>query len=276
MSEGPKIKIRKFDPSKMKQHPNIVMLGKKNTGKSMLVKDLLFHHRDIPAGCVVSGSEEANSFYASIVPSILIKHEFRTEHVKNLIARQRKMIKKIESGERIDARAFLIFDDCLWDNTWIKDREVKKVLFNGRHFNITFIVTLQYPLGMPPMLRGNIDYVFILRENILANRERIYKSYASVFPTFDIFQQVLNKVTTNYGCLVIDNTVNSNNIYDCVYWYKADMHGSFKMCCESVWRLDESFKRQKERDDEDGKEDELHNFRKSPQVYVLMLMDGRA
>ena len=39
-------------------------------------------------------------------------------------------------------------------------------------------------------------------------------------------------MTTNYGCLVIDNTVNSNNIYDCVYWYKADMHSSFKMCCD--------------------------------------------
>ena len=43
-----------------------------------------------------------------------------------------------------------------------------------------------------------------------------------------------------------------------------------------MWRLDESYKRQKERDDEDGKEDELHNFRKSPQVYVKVLMDGRA
>ena len=82
---------------------------------------------------------------------------------------------------------------------------------------------------------------------------------------------MLNKVTTNYGCLVIDNTVNSNNIYDCVYWYKPELHGNFKMCCESLWRLDESYKRQKDKDDEDGKEDELHTFRKSPQVGFRVL-----
>ena len=32
-----------------------------------------------------------------------------------------------------------------------------------------------------PNLRTNIDYVFILRENIVSNRKRIYDNYAGMF-----------------------------------------------------------------------------------------------
>ena len=58
---------------------------------------------------------------------------------------------------------------------------------NGRHFKILFLITMQYPLGIPPNLRSNIDYVFILRDNTVGNRKRIYENYAGMFPNFDIF-----------------------------------------------------------------------------------------
>lgn len=34
---------------------------------------------------------------------------------------------------------------------------------------------MQYAMDIPPALRANIDYVFCLRENIQANREKLYK-----------------------------------------------------------------------------------------------------
>ena len=275
MEDGvPRLKIKQFNLSSMKPHSNIIMLGKKNTGKSTLVRDVLYHCRDVPTGCVISGSEEANGFYKDMVPSILIKHEFRPEYVKNLIQRQRMLVEK--NDKSVDPRVILVMDDCLYDNSWAKDKEVRRIMMNGRHFFITFIVTMQYPLGIPPNLRANIDYVFILRENIRANRERIYKSYAGVFPSFNIFEQVMNKLTANYGALVIDNTVTSNNLFDCIFWYKAEIRAKFRLCNESLWRLDEAYKQQKEKERdksaEDEKEDELVMMRKAPRVYVQKLM----
>ena len=76
---------------------------------------------------------------------------------------------------------------------------------NGRHWHILFIITMQFPLGIPPNLRTNIDYVFILRENIVSNRKRIYEHYAGMFPDFDKFCQVMDQCTENYECLVIHN-----------------------------------------------------------------------
>ena len=41
---------------------------------------------------------------------------------------------------------------------------MRLLFMNGRHWKIMLIITMQYPLGIPPNLRTNIDYVFILRE----------------------------------------------------------------------------------------------------------------
>ena len=106
---------------------------------------------------------------------------------------------------------------------------------NGRHFKILFILTMQYALGIPPNLRTNIDYVFILRENYQSNRKRLYEHYAGMFPTFEMFCQVMDQCTENYECLVINNNAKSNKLVDQVFWYKANAHEEFKIGAPSYW-----------------------------------------
>ena len=267
------VKMKKFDLKKMKQNSIIVVIGKRASGKSTLVKDILFHNVDIPAGCVISGTEEANGYYSEMIPSILIKGDYSPEHVKKLLNRQRAMVERTNSGEKIDPRAFFIMDDCMYDNkSWTNDKEVKRIFMNGRHYKLTFIMTMQFPLGIPPMLRTNVDYVFVLRDNIPANKKRIFDSYGGMFGSFPVFCQVVDKVTENYGCLVIDQSSTSNNILDTVYWYKSELHPPFKLCNEQLWRMDKIYK-MKVPEPED-KSQELQMMKKSPRVFVQKLMDS--
>jgi hypothetical protein len=104
------------------------------------------------------------------------------------------------------------------------------------------VITMQDPLGIPPTLRTNIDYVFILRENYIANRKRIYENYAGMFPTFESFCQVMDQCTENYECLVINNNSKSNKLHDQVFWYKADEHGSFRLGSKEFWELSKGLK----------------------------------
>lgn len=106
---------------------------------------------------------------------------------------------------------------------------------NGRHWNIMFILIMQYALGVPPNLRCNIDWVFILRENIVSNRKRLYDHYAGMFPTFDMFCSTMDQCTNNYECLVIHNSSRSNKLDEQVYWYKANSHDTFKVCTKEAW-----------------------------------------
>jgi len=221
----------------------VVLVGRRDTGKSYLVRDLLYYQQDIPLGVVVAGTEEGNGFYGKMVPKLFIHNEYNTAIIENVLKRQkgvlREMKKQMEAYKKsnIDPRAFVILDDCLYDGTWAKDKMMRLLFMNGRHWKIMLIITMQYPLGIPPTLRTNIDYVFILREPYIANRKRIYENYAGMFPTFESFCQVMDQCTENYECLVINNNAKSNRLQDQVFWYKADAHNDFKLGSKEFWDL---------------------------------------
>jgi hypothetical protein len=257
------LELKKFDmknisfKSNENKGPVIVLIGKRDTGKSFLVRDLLFYHQDIPIGTVVSGTEEGNGFYAKMVPKLFVHNEYNSAIIENILKRQRQVLKQvkkeIESFKRsnIDARAFVILDDCLYDASWTRDKLMRLLFMNGRHWKIMLVITMQYPLGIPPMLRTNIDYVFILRENYIANRKRIYENYAGMFPTFESFCQVMDQCTENYECLVINNNSKSNKLVDQVFWYKAENHNDFRLGSKEFWELSKGINSE----DEDEKYD---------------------
>lgn len=166
--------MKKFDMKNISFRPDenkgpvVVLIGRRDTGKSFLVRDLLYHHQDIPIGTVISGTEAGNGFFAEHVPKLFIHDEYQSAIIENILKRQKTVLKQIkkemEAYKRtnIDPRAFVILDDCLYDNKWTKDKLMRLLFMNGRHWKIMLIITMQYPLGIPPNLRTNIDYVFIL------------------------------------------------------------------------------------------------------------------
>uniref|UniRef100_A0A6C0CXD4 Uncharacterized protein n=1 Tax=viral metagenome TaxID=1070528 RepID=A0A6C0CXD4_9ZZZZ len=229
------IQIKKFNMNKITSDKVVVLIGKRNTGKSYLVKDILYHHQNIPVGQAISGTEAANEFYGSIIPKVFIHEEYTAQIIQNIIKRQKLMVEKLKQNPNMDPRVFLILDDCLYDNSWTKNTDIRSIFMNGRHYKILFLLTMQYALGIPPNLRTNIDYVFILRENYVSNRKRLYEHYAGMFPTFDMFCQVMDQCTENYECLVIDNNANSNQLVDQVFWYKAPERPNFKCGAKEFW-----------------------------------------
>ncbi len=226
-----------------RKSPMIVVIGKKDTGKSFLVKDILYNTQNcFPVGTVISGTEVANEFFQHMVPSKLIHDKYKPDIVMNTIKRQlavkthRNQDKNKSGGNsNVDPRAFLILDDCLYDATWIREESTRYVFMNGRHIDLMTIITMQYPLGITPNLRTNVDFIFILRETMINNRKRIYDNYAGMFPTFEMFCQFMDQCTENYECLVICNGVSSNKLEDQVFWYKASEHPPFKLCDDTLW-----------------------------------------
>lgn len=255
------LELKKFDmkqirfPANENKGPVIVLIGRRDTGKSFLVKDLLYYHQDIPVGTVISGTEASNGFYSSIVPKLFIHDEYNSAIIENILKRQKVVLKQIKKEEtaykrrsNIDPRAFVIMDDCLYDNSWSREKVMRLLFMNGRHWKIMLIITMQYPLGVPPNLRTNIDYTFILREPYIANRKRIYENYAGMFPTFESFSQVMDQCTENYECLVISNNAKSNQLSEQIFWYKAHPHNNFRLGSKEYWDLSKDL----HSDEEDG------------------------
>ena len=243
------LELKKFSMKNISFAPNenkgpvVVLIGRRDTGKSFLVRDLLYYQQSIPIGTVISGTEEGNGFYSSHVPKLFIHGEYNSGIIENVLKRQKQVLKEVKNEmetrrrSNIDPRTFLILDDCMYDSSWTRDKMMRLLFMNGRHWKIMLVITMQYPLGIPPNLRTNIDYVFILREPYINNRKRIYENYAGMFPTFESFCQVMDQCTENYECLVINNNAKSNKLQDQIFWYKADAHGNFKLGSKEFWEI---------------------------------------
>jgi len=250
--------------------PVVVMIGRRDTGKSFLVRDLLFYHQDVPVGTVMSGTEAGNGFYAAHVPKVFIHEEYNTVLIENVLRRQKTVLKQVNKQlteykrTTIDPRCFVILDDCLYDQSWTRDKMMRLLFMNGRHWKIMLIITMQYPLGIPPNLRTNIDYVFILREPYLTNRKRIWENYASMFPTLESFCGVMDQTTENYECLVINNNAKSNKLNDQIFWYKAESHPNFRLGAKEFWEISKNMGS----DDEDDAYDPSKSKKKGPQINV--------
>jgi hypothetical protein len=254
-----KLQLKKFDMSRIKDTSVVVFIGARGSGKSILCKDLLYHHQTLPMGMVISGTEDSNQFYSEIIPSCFIHNEYSPELIDKFVKRQ-KMItkktgkeKKMFGASKIDPRGFLIMDDCLYDKGWQNDVNIRNCFLNGRHSNVFFIFTSQYALAAPPILRNNIDYVFVLREPRITARKKIYENYAGFLPNFEIFSQIFTQCTENYECVVIDNTTKSNDICDQIYWYKAAIHGPFKIGAKQFWDISA------EKDDDTDDDEEMYS-----------------
>lgn len=232
--------IKEFNMNWIKPDSVCVYIAKRNSGKSTLIKDTLYYHQDIPVVTVISESEEVSPFFSKFIPPIFIHHNYTSELMENIIARQSKILRTVNESnfteDQLDPRACVIMDDCLANNTvWVKDVNIKRIFMNGRHLKIFYLLTMQYPLGIPPHLRAQVDWVFLLRDNNKKNMERLYDYYAAFFPCYEIFEQVYYKLTENYGCMVINCNSKSSNIEDCVFRYRAQIHENFKMCNQEFW-----------------------------------------
>jgi len=272
------LELKKFDMRAITFKPNenkgpvIVLIGRRDTGKSFLVRDLLYYHQDIPIGTVISGTEAGNGFYGKHVPKLFIHEEYSSVLIENILRRQKAVLKQMKKETetygkcKIDPRAFTILDDCLYDQSWTRDKLMRLLFMNGRHWKIMLIITMQYPLGIPPNLRTNIDYVFILREPYMTNRKRIWENYASMFPTLESFSAVMDQTTENYECLVINNNAKSNKLNDQIFWYKAENHPDFKLGSKEFWEMSKGIGS----DDEDEMYDPSKTRKKSsgPQINV--------
>jgi len=139
------VSLRKFDMKKIPQDAVAVFIGRRRTGKSTLVRDLLFNHQNMPLGTVISGTEESNSFYGKMIPPLFIHGEYSAVILSNFVKRQKMMMARIMKEQaagqmvsRVDPRSFMILDDCMYDDSWTHDKNIRYLFMNGRWLKVFF------------------------------------------------------------------------------------------------------------------------------------------
>lgn len=285
MNGFPTVNLKKFKLDSILPDATVLCLGRRRSGKSFLVRDIFFHHRHIPSGIVFSGTEEASPFFSDFVPDCFIHSEYDTDLIQDVLNRQKRKIReakmtgKSSSGKMPSNNIFIVLDDMLHEaQTWKKDKTIKNIFFNGRHYNVLFILTMQYAQAIPPELRSNIDYVFIFNEPAVANRKKIYDAYGGMIPSFDHFCNILDACTQDHECLVIKTSGNSSNLSDQIFWYKAEPHTNFRVGHPKLWEYHSSNYNNNYEQDDDCVQAELAQLRQkyaqTKKLKVLVSREG--
>jgi hypothetical protein len=119
-----------------------------------------------------------------------------------MICNQHKLLE-----QNTDNNVLIILDDCLSSKgDWMKNKIMIELFYNSRHYGITLITSMQFPVVISPEIRLNFDYVFMLTEDFVSNKKRLYDHYANMIPKFTTFVDIFDELTKNYGCFIVSNT----------------------------------------------------------------------
>jgi len=228
-------KITKFKPDTIKPGRITFIVGKRGCGKSTLLRDLLSRMTNqvdyalamcptMESAEMLRGCLPASSVYDRYVPSKVDQVVRVAQHFAAL-------------GKK--RRILLCLDDCLYDRNVLRSPSIREIFFNGRHMGITFIALAQYCMDISPDLRTQIDYLFVMKENIVSNRQKLWKYLFGCVQNFDDFSAIMDRCTQNFECLCLDNTLNSGSVQECVFWYKASVEiESFQLGSSAFFSLD--------------------------------------
>lgn len=206
----------------------------RNTGKSTIIKGLLYAKKHIfPVGIAMSGTEDTNHNFSAFMPDSFIYNDYDEKKIQDFIKRQ-----KIASEHLPNPWAVLILDDCT-DDPRIFNKPLQNSLYKkGRNWKMLYILSLQFAMDIKPNIRTNIDGTFILREPLESNREKIYRNYASIIPSYELFSDIMDQLTEDYHALYIHNATTSNIWQECVFYWKAPIPPKdWKFGSEDYWNF---------------------------------------
>lgn len=255
------INLKKFRMRKVEPGCTMLITGKRRSGKSVLIEDIMYNMRydiDIPIAFV--GSHDTAEDYAKHMPRthIHVSVEFDIGILENLLSLCKVLDKTYKATavpgapkyEQVQRRVVVFIDDMMADKSWTKDPKVNEIILNGRHMGIDFIVSTQYIMHAPQEHKSQADYTFVFNDDSPEVLKRLYegllKGYRNLFDNRGDFDVKFPAMTSDYNVLVIDRSTTSKHGGQ-VRIYKANYNlGPFTIGSDTFWALVLRYQRTKE------------------------------
>jgi len=198
-------------------NPTIMVLGKRATGKTSLIIDLIKHFKsstNINKVIIICPTDKTQSKYLEV--SDCIHHSFNDTIIEEILN------ERMNDKDKLKEQILIVLDDCLYSKEGFETKVMREIIYNSRHLNISFILSMQFPLQINVTLRINFDYVFLFKDTNKSTQKLIHDHYCGMFSEFETFKETLLQNTMDYNSMVIINrAVKSNG--NKVKYYKANM-----------------------------------------------------
>ena len=236
------IVLKEFDMSIFTDTHKIIIVGRRGKGKTHLITEILklqeirnenmtiiscineelVKYSDKFNGAVLH-DEYNNTFIKDAIDryNILYKNEIRKQYETPSVSK-RSLQPGTAVGGSEDDRATktgstIVFDNCFYDNTWYSNKYIKQLFMNGKVWRTNTIISFDYPIGIPPVLRSNIDCFFIFNDSDYSYRKRIWERYVFEFLSLEMFNHIMLQLINPYECLVVKHSYKSKKIEDNIF-----------------------------------------------------------
>ena len=156
----------------------VILYGPRRSGKSMFIRNICQRLRPYFPDVVCFTKTKASGEYFSFLPYDHVIDGLDEDLLLALLKNQRKLKKKESRGEFVgNYNLLIIIDDCMAEKLRYKDI-FNAVFFNGRHYNVTLLVTVQDVKGIAPAATINADQVFTFSLPDRRGRDTIREKFA--------------------------------------------------------------------------------------------------
>ena len=194
----------------------VICCGKRNSGKSVILKHLVELEKDqFEKIFVICPTESINRFYKDIVDEKCIFDSYNEAWTDKLI--DKLTTANADTPKEELKKVLLIFDDILSDIDFHQSPAMKKIFTRGRHLGLSIICTAQYLYQLPPICRCNSDFVLVGSMNNQSKNLLCDEFLAGALDRKQ-FINLYNKATKDYNFLLINNNnVKDNDDIDQIY-----------------------------------------------------------
>jgi len=223
-------RFKQFDINQISSTKDIkiMIIGDAGTGKTYLIKRLIEFLGDrFGYYSIISPTDSTKQNYKDIIPEICIKCAYNDSIINKIILR--KQIFEEENQFRsivgknkydIEMSSCLIMDDCVESkNIWMQNKDFIDILDSNN--DITLILSSQYPINFSQEIRNKFDYVFILSEQSINNKHKIFRDYCMMLTDQKTFDVIFSDITKDYNCIVVNNKLKTDDITKKIFYWKA-------------------------------------------------------
>lgn len=166
-----------------------VICGLQGGGKSWLIKYMMACVGDtFDVVLVFSNTAFAEGNFDYIADPDYVHREYKEDVLRGMMD---IFEEQITAGRPL--KGCVIFDDCITGKQWMSEALVSLVT-QVRHYNITLILSTQYPKYIRPIFHTNAFRVFMFNMGSLIALKALWEAYGQLF-SFDEFKAYFMEAT---------------------------------------------------------------------------------
>lgn len=216
----------------------VIAYGPRRSGKSVFIRNLCQRMRHLFPEVVVFTMTKSSAEYFSFMPYARVIEGFDEELMERLIDHQMEIKQAMSRGEDVgNPNLLVILDDCMAQGLRYA-KTLNRLFYNGRHSNITLIVSVQDVRGIAPSATINCDIACTFSLPDHRGRDTIREKFCD-YLTRDEFDRLYDSehINKKYHMVMFDiahryNPIDKRIFVGCV---DPDAEERFVMGCKEMW-----------------------------------------